>query len=190
MRPDPEAIGAARLGLSDSADTRGPGACKGVRSGCNGVRGVSEAADSTTSPAPMGGRHAVRHHEAMNLPTSPLPSHGLPKADRGPHESGSFQRVRASAWEPGASRGASRTLIGVCGAALVGALAIAGVLLSPSRPVPHRPAVAAADATAVTPASTDTPTALAEREPPAAGVQSPAPAASAEGGAPPSDPPR
>jgi hypothetical protein len=96
--------------------------------------------------------------------------------------------TRAAPWEPRGAQ-ASRVLIGVVGAGLVGALAIGGVLLSPSK-VPARPAtgdqVAAAPQSqestppAPAPAQTaDQMAAQAQHEPAAAGTTAPDPASSA-----------
>jgi len=110
----------------------------------------------------------------MNTSTNPLSSSNLPERGRGIPESQSFRRGRTETWKPGASRGVSRAVIGVCGAALVGALAVGGILLSPSRtakPVAQPQADIAATAPAApASASADGMANQLQQEPTAAGT--------------------
>jgi hypothetical protein len=120
---------------------------KGSKPGCNQMRGVSAVADRRLSAAPIQSGRALGHHEGMNYDTSSIPN--VPRPEREAAEAGSLHSTRAAPWEPGGAR-TSRVLIGVVGAALVGAFAIGGVMLTPSR---HVPRAASGDEVATAPQS-------------------------------------
>lgn len=117
------------------------------------MRGVSVAADRQSSAAPIQSRSDDGHHRDMTYNTSSLPNPSSP--ERAAPRTEALHSTRATPWEPRGAR-VSRALIGVAGAALVGGLAIAGVLLTPSRQVPRHPAgdqVAATQAQPAEPAT-------------------------------------
>jgi hypothetical protein len=110
----------------------------------------------------------------MNSTTS-RNSTGLPSRPvRGALDKETIARARSTPWEPGASSGAPRVLVGLVGAALIGGVAVAIVLLSPSRVAkPVHPADPAAISQTAPPApgasSADALAAQMNAEPAAAG---------------------
>jgi hypothetical protein len=102
-------------------------------------------------------------------------------------------RARATPWEPGAASGAPRVLVGLVGAGLIGAVAVAIVLLSPShvaKPVHADPAAVTQPAPAAAAApSAETLAAQMNAEPAAAGKAADTPTPSAAKPAPADDAP-
>jgi hypothetical protein len=120
------------------------------------------------------------HIEAMNTQTTR--TQDLPgRPVRGKLDQETIVNSRTSPWEPGANAGAPKVLVGLVGAALVGAVALSAVLMSSSpKGVKHATTdqVAAAQVGTL-PASGPDADMLAARvnnEPPAAGTNEPAPA--------------
>ena len=98
---------------------------------------------------------------------------------RGKLDQETFVNARTTPWEPGANAGAPKVLVGLVGAALVGAVALAVVLMPAHKGVKHATGdqVAAAQV-ATMPASAadaDTLAARMDNEPPAAGAPATAP---------------
>jgi len=128
---------------------------------------VSVVTDRQKAAAPMvaGGHRA--HIEAMMNTTTPQVT---PDLSQRPARSATLDKEtivqsRQSPWEPGASAGASKILIGLAGAAIVGGIALAVVTMGP----PPGAKKVYADRVATAQVARD-PAAQMNSEPPAAGT--------------------
>jgi hypothetical protein len=118
----------------------------------------------SAAPIPAGG---ALTHIGLMMNTTPPRTPDLPERPvQGALDQETIAPARQSPWEPGASAGAPKVLVGLAGAAIVGGIALAVVLMGPA---PGAKKHATTDQVAAAQVARD-PAAQMNAEPPAAGT--------------------